>query len=266
MDYATIKNRTFERYYFNAYLPGTLGAFESSVIFNYLLAIESLQENLTREMNISEVWIDDNNNPTWFTSDLSDLFFVPRYSGETDVEYLERLLLLTGVNQDETTIINSVYSVINMAIPNNSHIRIVDKLDDDEIAAWDDTFDLDPDNPPPDDRERWDSNKIWSSIYNVQRTLFLVDISFITRGSISDITTWDYWQEPENYTKIEDIVKLYKPPGSTFEIRLNIPEDVEMEIELFSNTRIIVPRESRPISRSVKIPQESRTVSRSVII
>ena len=266
MDYTTIKNRTFERYYFNAYLPGTLGAYESSVIFNYLLAIESLQENLTREMNISEIWIDDNSNPTWYTSALSNLFFVPRYSGETDVEYLERLLLLTGVNQDETTIIKSVYSVVNMAIPNNSYIQITDKLDNIDIAAWDDDFDLDPDDPPPDERERWNAVKKWSSTYNVQRTLFLVNILFTTRGSNSDITTWDYWIESENYTKIEDIVKLYKPPGSTFEIRLNIPVDVEMEITKFSNTLIFPPRESRPISRSVKIPLESRTVSRSVII
>ncbi|KKN76650.1 hypothetical protein LCGC14_0368470 [marine sediment metagenome] len=230
MDYTTIKNRTFERYYFNAYLPGTLGAYESSVIFNYLLAIESLQENLTREMNISEVWI-DNNNPTWYTSTLSDLFFVPRYSGETDVEYLERLTLLTGVNQDETTIINSVYSVINMAVPNNSYIQITDKLEDTDIAAWGDVTNT----------TKWDSVKLWSSIYNVQRTLFLVDISFTTRGSNSDITTWDYWNESENYTKIEDIVKLYKPPGSTFELRLNSPEDVETTIEVFSNTLIVSP-------------------------
>ncbi len=228
MDYTAIKNRTFEKYYFNTYLPGTLGAFESSVIFNYLLTIESLQENLTREMDISEVWIDDNNNPTWYTSALSDLFFVPRYSGETDVEYLERLTLLTGVSQDETTIINSVYSVINMAIPNNSYIQITDKIDDTDIVEWGDDVNA----------VKWDGAKLWSSVYNVQRTLFLVDITFINRGSTSNITTWDYWKEPENYTKIEDIVKLYKPPGSTFEIRLDIPEDIETEITVFSNTLI----------------------------
>ena len=51
--------------------------------------------------------------------------------------------------------------------------------------------------------------------------------------------TWDYWQESENFTKIEDMVKLYKPPGSTFELRLNIPVLVEQKIEVFSNTLIV---------------------------
>ncbi len=266
MDYTTLKNRVFENYYFNSYLPGTLGAYESSIIFNYFLTLESIQENLTQEMNISEVWIDDENNPTWYTSKLSDLFFVPRYSGETDIEYLERLTLLTGVSQDNNTIINAVYSVISKAVLNNSYIQIIDKLDGISVA-WGNLANA----------IKWDGSAVWSSTFNVQRTLFLVNMSFIYRGAASDITTWDYWILPENYTKIEDIIKLYKPPGSTFEIRLNIPEDVETEIEVFSNTLIqwegihkvsdtqIATRDSRSITRSIDIPLRSRSVARDVI-
>jgi hypothetical protein len=231
MDYTTLKNRVFEKYYFNSYLPGTLGSYESSVIFNYLLSLESIQENSTEEMNISEVWIDE--NPTWYTSELPNLFFIPRFSGETDVEYLERLILLVEVGQNENTIINAVWSVIKKALISKIYIQIIDKLEG-VSAVWDDTNDL----GAPETTAYWDDTSVWSSVFDVQRTLFLVDISILNRGSETDITTWDYWIKSENYTKIEDMVKLYKPPGSTFEIRLNIPEDVESQTDIFSNTLI----------------------------
>lgn len=236
MDYTTLKNLVFSKYYFNSYLPGTLGAFEASTIFNYLLTLESMQENLITEMNRTKHWIDT--IPTWYTNQLPQLFFIPRFSNESDQEYLDRLLLLTDIGQNDGTITIAVFSVVEKALTGISRITIVEQLDG-ISALWDDDTNLDPDNDPPDDVERWDGNKVWSSLIDVQRTLFLVDIEILNRGSDLDITTWDYWRQSENYTKIQDMVKLYKPPGSTFELRLNIPENVTQLItDVFSNTKI----------------------------
>jgi len=239
MDYTTLKNRTFSNYYHNSYLPGTLGGFESSTIFNYLLTLESIQENLTTEMNISEVWIDD--VPTWYTTSLPNLFFIPRFVGETDQEYLDRLLLLINVGQNENTIINAVWSVVGKAIGLISKIQIIDKFITVDGADWEDD-----DGAPTDDY--WDGVKLWRAAEDIQRTLFAVVIDFDNRGSTTDLTTADYWFEAENFTKIEDMVKLYKPPGSTFELRLNIPDDFEQQIDLFSNSHILVEQTINMVS------------------
>lgn len=235
MDYTTLKNRVFSKYYFNSYLPGTLGAFESSIIFNYLLAIESIQENLTTEMNRSELWIDT--IPTWYTNQLPQLFFVPKFANESDQEYIDRLLLLTGVNQNDDTIKTAVFSVVEKAITDINRISIIEQLDG-ISAVWDDKNNL----GLPETTAYWDNTTVWDSAVNVQRPLFLVNIEVLNRGSDLDITTWDYWQQSENYTKIQDIVKLYKPPGSTFELRLNIPENATQLItDVFSNTLVAAP-------------------------
>ena len=229
MDYTTLKNRTFQKYYFNSYLPGTLGAYESSLIFNYLLTLESIQENVTTEMERTERWIDD--VPTWYTSLLPKLFFVPRYSGETDQEYIDRLTLLTDIRQNDETIKNAVFSVVEKGVTGISDILITEKLDG-VSGIWGNVT----------GSTKWGGASVWSSETSVQRTLFLVDISFSYRGSDLDITTWDYWKKSENYTKIEDIVKLYKPPGSTFELRIDIPQNVTQLItDVFSNTLIASP-------------------------
>lgn len=228
MDFTTLKNSVFQNYYFNSYLPGTLGSYDSSIIFNYLLALESIQENLIDEINISKKWITD--EPTWYTSSLSKLFFIPKFLNETDKEYLDKLFLLTDMSQDKNSIITAVYSITKKAINLKTNIQIVNKLDGVSASYEDKTSLVSP--------EYWDGTSVWSSETNIQRTLFAVSISFSNRGSNLDITTWDYWILPENYTKIEDMVKLYKPPGSTFELRLNIPVDVNSSITIFSNSLI----------------------------
>ena len=230
MDYTTLKNQVFQKYYFNSYLPGSLGSYESSIIFNYLLSIESTQENSTTEMNNSERWVDDN-NPTWYTNQLPDLFFVPKFVGETDQEYIDRLLLLVDTGQNDNTIINAVFSVIKKAVLVTTAIQIINKLDG-VSAIWEDLDNL----VSP---EHWDGASVWSSTSGIQRTLFLVQMTYLLRGSNSDVTTWDYWILPANYTKIEDMVKLYKPPGSTFELRLIAPATGTPMIDVFSNTLIV---------------------------
>ena len=229
MDYITLKNRVFANNYVNSFLPSTLGAFESSTIFNYLLAIESIRENSTTEMDIAEIWIDD--DPTWYTTQLPNLFFIPKFIGETDQQYIDRLLLLVNVGQNENTIINAAFSVIENAIDNITKIFITDKFLTADGADWEDVSGV-----PVDDF--WDGIKLWRANEDIQRTLFVVHMEFLFRGSITDATTWDYWRLSTNYTKIEDMVKLYKPPGSTFELRLTNVE-VEQEIELFSDTVIV---------------------------
>lgn len=225
MNYTTLKNRVFENYYFNSYLPGTIGGYESSAIFNYLLSLENISKNLKDETNITKIWIDD--QPTWYTKLLPKLFFIPKFSDESEKKYLERLFLLINTQQDESTIVDSIYSLLKDSISVKNDIQVIDKLDT-TSAVWSDQDEETLDN--------WDGTKVWSSEFEVSRTLFLVNISFIYRGSNLDATTWDYWILPKNYTKIEDMVKLYKPPGSTFELRLNIPEDFEQTIGIFSNT------------------------------
>ncbi len=232
MDYTTLKNRVFEKYYFNSYLPGSIGGNESSVIFNYLLSLESIQENLTNEIDISEAWVDT--PPTWYTSSLPDLFFIPKFFDESDQDYIDRLILLSDINQNEETIINAVFSVIRKGIISISDIAIIDKLEG-VSAVWDGEFTI----GLPEITAEWDGTSVWSSSSNVQRTLFLVDIQTFSRGSNIDSTTWDYWILSQNFTKIEDMVNLYKPPGSTFEIRINLPiGGVEVETTIFSNTLI----------------------------
>lgn len=227
MDYTTLKNRVFQKYYFNSYLPGSLGSYESSIIFNYLLALESIQENLTEEMNISERWIDS--VPTWYTNNLPNLFFVHKFIGESDQEYLDRLLLLTNVNQNEETIIIATYSVVQKAVTNITNIQIIDKLDLGLTdATWGNVTNTD----------EWDGSKAWRSTYDEIRPLFLIDITIPNRGSENDLTTWDYWIVSTNYTKIQDMVKLYKPPGSTFELRLT-PVASPSTIDVFTNTLLI---------------------------
>ena len=164
--------------------------------------------------------------PTWYSTQLPDLFFVPKYIGETDQEYIDRLLLLTDIGQNEETIISAVYSVIKNAIPVRTDIEVIDRLDvGAEDSDWDSLHD-------------WSSEAVWRSTYDVIRPLFLVIMDFPSRGLTSDITTWDYWNASSNYTKVQDIVKLYKPPGSTFELRLVAPTEWSRTTEIFSNTLI----------------------------
>ncbi len=226
MDYTTLKNIVFENYYFNSYLPGTLGSYESATLFNYLLAAESIQENLSSEVNISKTWVSD--VPTWYTNQLPDIFFVPKFSGESDQEYLNRLLLLTEISQNENTIITAVFSVTANALLDISQITIVEQLDGSQVEWGNVTNTVD-----------WDGVSPWSDDVDLQRTLFLVDIEILNRGSPLDSNTWDYWILSTNYTKIEDMVNLYKPPGSTFEIRLTVPTEWSISIDVFSNTLII---------------------------
>lgn len=242
MDYTTLKNNVFEKYFFNSYLPGTLGAYESSTIFNYLLSLESIQENLTSEMNVSERWID--NIPTWYTNQLTNMFFIPRFTGETDQDYLDRLFLLINIGQDDNTIITATYSVIKKALLGISQITITEQLDG-VSGIWDDTTNT----------KKWnDPSVLWGSSDEIQRTLFVVDVKFFDRGSLLDITTWDYWDESINYTKIEDMVNLYKPPGSTFELRLVVPEKWTLKEEIFSNTFICPDSERQPGCNFMNIP------------
>ncbi len=224
MDYTTLKNRVFENYYFNSYLPGTIGAFESSNIFNYLLSLESIQENQTIEMNVSERWIDS--VPTWYTDELPKLFFIPKFNGETDQGYIDRLLLLVNISQDDNTMIIATWSVIQKALNDIGQITISEKLDGASVV-W-------SDSGTPDE---WNTGGVWGDATQVTRPLFLVNVTFPNRGSQLDITTWDYWHQSENYTKIQDMVNLYKPPGSTFELRLEGSLGTAM-ISIFSNTLI----------------------------
>ncbi len=229
MDYTTLKNNVFENYYFNSYLPGTLGAFESSNIFNYLLSLESIQENQTIEMNVSERWIDS--VPTWYTNQLPKLFFIPKFDGDTDQEYIDRLLLLTDVSQDDNTMILATWSTIQKALDDINQITISEKLDDIGAGAiWSRTAGA----------HEWNTGKVWSDVTIVTRPLFLVNVTFPNRGSQFDITTWDYWKDSINYTKIQDMVNLYKPPGSTFELRLEGSLGTAI-ISVFANTLIKEP-------------------------
>ena len=113
------------------------------------------------------------------------------------------------------------------ALDNINQITISEKLDGDSVV-W-------SNSGTPDE---WKTGGVWGDATTVKRPLFLVNVTFPNRGSQLDITTWDYWQQSENYTKIQDMVNLYKPPGSTFELRLTAPTEWSRTIEIFSNTLI----------------------------
>lgn len=206
--YDILKNRVYEKYFLNNFLPSKLGGQDNTTIFNLLLAIESVIELQENEVANSRVWC--GSGVTWFTPKLKDLFSIPKFSGESDGIFLNRILTLTDNSQNDTTIISAVHTVIPNAVANINAIEIIYKLSG-VSATWGNATST----------SAWGDGKVWSSEDDVQRVLFVVKMNFNSRGATTDNTTYDYWINSSNYTKIEDMVNLYKPPGSTFELLLN---------------------------------------------
>jgi hypothetical protein len=208
-DYTTIRNNIFNLYYENRYLPVSMGGSSNTAFFNFLLALHVMVDLDLEETLQSKNWA--GKEVTYYTKELPKLFGVPRFVGESEQDFLDRLLILDNISQNDDTMINATYSVVRDAVSSISDITIIDKLSGvssvwgDEIGS---TF------------NSWNDGSLWSDETTVQRAQFAIRIVFPYRGSDNDITTYDYWFQSKNYTKVEDVVKLYKPPGTTFELVL----------------------------------------------
>ena len=211
-----VVNLVFEKYYNNNYLPSEVGGFPYSNLFYFLASIELFNEEQKNEMNILKMWI-DGLNVTYYTPKLNKLITLIRFPDDTDEDYLKRLKAVNDARkyggQSEKSIKILLMSLLNDAL--NGDDRNIIFVKSSNYSQWDDS--VVPTVPNP---AHYSIDGEWSDLDTVLGVTFKVKIIFPNTGSDVDPLNYEYWAKPKNYTKIEDLIKIFKPTGSTFNLEI----------------------------------------------
>lgn len=208
-------NDVFDKYYHNEYIPSKIGGSPETLIVRYLMAITNTIKVEQKKASISEVWVAK--FVTWFTAELPQLLLLPKFPNETDQVFLQRMYdLIDAQNlggQSSATIKAAIKALVLTAIGvAENDITIVSSSSFNEWKDVAEGYDA-----------YWGQGFEWADTSETLNATIKIVIQFAATGASTDPTTYDYWALPANYTKIQDIVKLFKTPGITFELELLSP-------------------------------------------
>ncbi len=205
-----IINKVFDDYYFNNLLPAAHGGFSGSKMVQLLASLSEVYRLIQQQMAIEKVWYDDD-KVTYYTPVLHQLMQIPRFSDDTDVEYLARIAYFDAAQQfggqSEESIRTVLVGLMSQAITGSNISFLVPS---DTADQWD-------------TGDKWSGGAQWQDSETVLDVDFLVRIDFPRAGFITDEYSWEFWNLEVNLTKIDDFVKLFKPLGNKFKLELNPP-------------------------------------------
>jgi len=225
MTHREIINKVFNQYYHSNYIASAHGGFASSNMVQLFAALTMLYEKQADSHAINKIWY-DSTTVTWYTPQLHKLIQLPRFSDDSDQDFLNRIRSFHEAQefggQSEESIKTVLVELMKTATTKSN---IVFVFTSDTADQWDGS-------------EFWDSTATWQDLTTVLDTDFLVSIKFTRSGLPTDDYAWEYWVLPENFTKIDDLITLFKPVGATFKIQLVAPDAFRRY--KFSDTRIKV--------------------------
>jgi len=208
----------FSRYYYNSFLPTEVGGFPYSNLFQILASFETYYDVKKNNVDISDVWI-DGKSVTWYTRFLSNLITLPRFPEDSDQDYLNRLDAINSARayggQSEKSIKIVLMSLLSFTL--NGDDRNIDFITNADFYQWDDAT-----APTVASPANYSTNGTWADKNTSPSETFVVKITFPNSGSDVDPLNYEYWIKSKNYTKIEDLVKLFKPVGSNFKLELTL--------------------------------------------
>jgi len=216
MTAADLVNDVFDKYYHNDFLPSKIGGSPETLIVRFLIAITNAIQVEQNKANISSNWI--GNTVTWFTRDLPLLIQLPKFPLETDQQFLQRLIDFNAARElggnSEATIKAAIASllVLGGAINILDDITIITTSQFNnwkDIAEAGDAF--------------WSQGFLWADTNETLRGTIRIDIQFANTGVDTDPLNYEYWNLPANFTKIQDVVKIFIVPSITFELQLLSP-------------------------------------------
>lgn len=238
MTYRELINKVFDDYYYSNLLPSTYGGFEGSTAVQLLSAINVLHDGNKKNTDINKVWYDDQ-TVTWYTSQLHKLIHLPRFSDDTDQDFLNRVKSFQDAQefggQSESSIVTVLVGLMSEAI---QPINIAFYYQEDTSDIWDGSAD-------------WDGTAAWQDIDTVLDVDFLVSITFTRSGWPTDKYAWEYWVSEMNISKIAELINLFKPVGTTYKIELIAPPSLRRY--RYSDIRIKVLDNSQQETSSTRI-------------
>jgi hypothetical protein len=209
-------NQVFDKYYHNNFLPSAIGGSPETTIVRLFIAINNAIQTEIDKSEVTKIWLDPQ-NVTWYTRLLPEFLTVPKFPGETDESYLQRTLDMVEAQKfggnSSKTIKFVIYALIQNAINDpDADITIVSSS---SFNEWKDQAESED--------ARWGEGFLWADTSETLTGTIKISIQFLTLGLDTDPLTYDYWAKSQNYTKIQDIVNLFKTPGITFELELLSP-------------------------------------------
>lgn len=210
MTHRELINKIFEDYYYSNLLPSTYGGFDGSTTIQLLSAMNVLYDKNKRDTDITKRWF-DGQTVTWYTPQLHTLIQLPRFSDDSDQDFLDRVVDFQTAQefggQSENSITTVLVGLMSDAI---TALHVAFYFQEDSSDLWDGSAD-------------WTGAFLWQDLDTVLDVDFLVSISFPISGYPVDKFAWEYWQLEANMSKIVDLVRLFKPVGTTFKIELIPP-------------------------------------------
>ncbi len=210
MPYREVINKVFEDYFYSNLLPSTYGGFSGSTMVQLLSALNRVHDKVRLDANIDKVWY-DGQTVTWYTPQLHKLIQLPRFNDDTDQDFLDRIKDFQDAQEFGGQSEKSIRTVLVGLMS--------DAIQDTNIAFFfvEDTADL------WNGSETWDGTAAWQDLDTILDVDFMVQITFTRSGFDTDKYAWEYWNLEANLSKIEDLIKLFKPVGSEFIIQLVAP-------------------------------------------
>lgn len=210
--------KVFSRYFYNNFLPTEVGGFAYSNLFHILASFEIFYDEKKDSIDVSDTWI-DGEKVTWYTRFLNNLITLPRFPEDSDQDYLNRLnainLSRQYGGQSERSIKTVLMSLLTKALDGDD--RNIDFITNADFYQWDDAT-----APTVASPANYSTNGTWADENTSPNETFVVKITFPHSGSDVDPLNYEYWIKSKNYTKIEDLVKLFKPVGSDFKLELTL--------------------------------------------
>jgi len=169
LTYKNHENQIFEKYFFNNYIPSTIGGTPDTAVLQFLLALHSILNTTVAASDILRNWIGD---VSWFTVRLADIFQVPRFDDDSDREYYDRLIALIDAKQDEGTVRTAVGTLLLDAVTTLgtdvyfSYLTVQGNWGDDAVPS---TYQLFWNNSP---------NDVWGDANVTLRPVTTVNIQF----------------------------------------------------------------------------------------
>lgn len=207
-------NQVFDKYYHNEYLPSKIGGSPETNIVRFLMAINSTIVNEQIMANNSKFWI--GTIVTWFTRDLPILLQLPKFPDETDEQFIERMIDFAEAQdlggQSSATVKGIVHSILKTAINVIDDITILGSSTSNQWKDQSEGEDI-----------KWSFGALWADTSETLRATIVIQIQFANSGVDTDPDNYEYWALSQNYTKIQDVAKLFIAPGITFELELLSP-------------------------------------------
>ena len=203
----TFYNRVYSKYYENNVLPSVVGGDPNTAFFQFLMAFEQHLEREEHRSSLLRKWAQ---KYSWYSENLHNFFNTTRFSVENDGDVYDRLVLMSKLTNSSDSIKQLIELFLGEAA---SKVEVV--FVSTGQGVWGDegnaiTYDI-----------FWSqSGATWGDTNTSLRAVFGVKITFKYSGSDTDPLTYEFWSKSENYTMLEDLVRLFKPPGTNFELIL----------------------------------------------